>query len=122
MALSGHLSSARLWPVIQIESVKTIIQKAESVISSGTDVTEFIPIVWYKDIVENSAVSGSVSSAHRALVAERDRGIVRYIEGLKHDVERVFDRCNTLLDQVSEYLQYPLLPPAGRIIRSARVH
>ena len=93
-------SIIRIWPKIRIEQIKIIADKAESVILSGGDSVELLPILWVTEFGEKSAVEGKVSLALRSLINERDAQIVKYIEELSFCVENVLQNCSSMLDQV----------------------
>ena len=102
-------SIIRIWPKIRIEPIKIIADKAESVILSGGDSVELLPISWVTEIGEKSAVEGMVSLAVRSLISERDNQVMKYAEELSVCIESVLFNCNTMLEQVRYKYGYHLL-------------
>ena len=93
-------STQRLWPCIQIQTLKSVAEKSESVISSESDGVELLPMSWITDITNKSIVTGQVSPAQRLLVIERDSQILKFIEDVSLNVENALKNCNLFLIQV----------------------
>ena len=93
-------STQRLWPCIQIQTLKSVAEKSESVISTESDVVELLPMSWITDITNKSIVTGQVSPAQRLLVIERDSQILKFIEDVSLNVENALKNFNFFLNQV----------------------
>ena len=68
-----------------------------------TEKPSLTPLLWQTEMKSVSAVKGAVSSAHRALLQERDAAFLRYSSELSNTLDQVRDRYSTILREESSW-------------------